>query len=129
MKKYAALFLLLYVLLMCSPVIALAEAVTGDTPLAYTWEMLGTIAGATAATLLIVQYLKSMIDQIVHVPTRLLALVVALMLLLGAHAFTTGITWSDVPLILVNAFVVALAAMGAYENTFGRPDTDGKNSV
>ena len=29
-----------------------------------------------------------------------------------------GLTWLDVPLVAVIAFVVALAAMGAYEMTF-----------
>jgi hypothetical protein len=45
---------------------------------AYNWETLGTVAGATAATVLIVQYAK-------------------------------------LPLVGVNAVVVAMAAMGGYK--------------
>lgn len=87
---------------------------------AYTWESLATVAGATAATLLIVQYVKAPLDRVWKVPTRGLALAVAFALLLMARAFTVGLAWPDVPLLMVNAFVVALAAMGAYEATFGK---------
>lgn len=81
----------------------------------YTWELLATTAGATAATLLIVQYLKDLIDRWTHVPTRLVVLIVAGSIITCAQAFTLGLTWSDAPLVVINAFVVAFAAIGAYD--------------
>ena len=81
----------------------------------YTWQMLATTAGATAATLLVVQYLKDLIDRVVHVPTRLLVLLIASAITILAHAFTVGIAWPDIPLLLLNSFMVSFAAMGAYE--------------
>lgn len=85
----------------------------------FTWAQLATIAGATAATLLIVQFLKLPVDKVFgKVPTRIVAYVIALALMLVATAFTTGITTQDALLAAVNAFIVALAAMGSYEITF-----------
>lgn len=124
MKKIIVTFILaLFVLLMLMPVIALAEAAVGgasDTP--YDWATLGTIAGATAATLLIVQFIKAPLDKVGHIPTRALVYIIAFLILLGAQAFTSGLTLAAVPLIFVNAFVVALAAMGSYEATFAKMD-------
>ena len=39
----------------------------------------------------------------------------ALIILLLAGQFTTGLTWESALLTAVNAVIVALAAMGAYE--------------
>ena len=86
----------------------------------YTWDSLATIGGATSATLLIVQYVKAPLDRWRHIPTRLITLIVAFALLAAARAYTVGLEWLDVPLILVNSFVVALAAMGAYEVSFAK---------
>lgn len=86
----------------------------------YTWDLLATTAGATAATLLIVQVLKLPLDRVWKVPTRAVVVVIAFILMLAAQAATRGLTWPDVPLVLVNACMVALAAMGAYEVSFAR---------
>lgn len=86
----------------------------------YTWELLATTAGATAATLLIVQFLKLPLDKVWKIPTRAFVLGIAFALMAGAQAIIRGLTWPDVPLVLVNAFVVALAAMGAYEVSFAK---------
>lgn len=80
----------------------------------YTWETLGTTAGCSAAVLLITQYVKEYMPA--WLPTRLLVLLLSALLLSGAWLFADSAhSLGDVPLILVNAFVVALAAMGAYE--------------
>ncbi len=88
----------------------------------YTWDTLATLGGATAATLLIVQFLKAPLDKIWKIPTRWVAWLIAFLLLLGAQTVTKGITWQDVPLLIVNAFLVTFAAMGAYEATFSTSD-------
>ena len=41
-----------------------------------------------------------------------------LLIMLGAKAFTAGLQIADLPLLAINAFVVALAAIGTYEMTF-----------
>ncbi len=88
----------------------------------YTWEYLATLAGATAATLLIVQFLKVPLDKVWKIPTRLFVYFIALIILLIATAFTTGITIQNAPLAAVNAFLVALTAYGTYEVTFAKLD-------
>lgn len=85
---------------------------------AYSWAQLATITGATAAVLLIVQFIKLPVDKVYHIPTRVIVYVIALLVMTGAQAFTAGFKWADFPLIVINAFVVGLAAMGAYEQTF-----------
>lgn len=115
MKKLIyCLVLTLSVLLMCS--VALAEGELPTEP--FSWEYLGTIAGATVAVLLITQLLKLPLDKIWKVPTRIVVYVIALIILLVATNFTAGLSWSNALLTAINAVIVALAAMGAYEVTF-----------
>ena len=90
-----------------------------------------TSTGATAMVLLIVQYLKVPLDNVWRIPTRIFVLGLSFGILLTAKAFTSGLIWADIPLLALNAFVVALAAMGAYEATFAKrktPCNDADNS-
>jgi hypothetical protein len=89
---------------------------------AYSWLYLATVAGATAATLLIVQYLKVPLDTVWKIPTRLLVYFIALAIMLVAQYFVDGLTVEKAALAVVNAFVVALAAYGSYELTFSKID-------
>lgn len=138
MKKVILFLLLAFVLVLtlAFPVCALAEGaasdpgtevVATDAPVAdeqpatpYTWAYLASLAGATAATLLIVQFLKVPLDKVWRIPTRVFVYFVALAILLIATAFTNGITIENAPLAAVNAFLVALTAYGSYEVTFAR---------
>ncbi len=88
----------------------------------YTWEYLASIAGATAATLLIVQFLKVPLDVVWKIPTRVFVYIVALIILLVAIAFTTGLNLQNALMAVVNAFLVALTSYGAYEVTFAKLD-------
>lgn len=120
MKKILfALVTLLMITLMCT--VALAEGELPTEP--FTWEYLATIAGASMATLLIVQLLKLPIDKVWKIPTRIVAYVIALILMTLATHFTGGIGWSSFGLAAVNAVIVALTAMGAYEITFKKLET------
>lgn len=117
MKK---LFVFTLILMMLLPVVAQAE---GDLPTEpFTWAQLATIAGATAAVLLIVQLLKLPLDKVWKIPTRIVVYLISLILLLLANLFTDGITLQSGILTAVNAVIVALAAMGAYEMTFRKLD-------
>ena len=98
------------------PVVAIAE---GELPVdPFSWEQLATIAGATVATLLIVQLLKLPMDKVWKIPTRIVAYVIALIIMVLATHFTQGLNWSNFGLAALNAVIVALAAMGSYELTF-----------
>ena len=117
MKKLLwCLLLVVTLMLMCS--VALAEGELPTEP--FTWDQLATIAGATLATLLVVQLLKLPIDKVWKIPTRIVAYVIALIVMLLATHFTVGITWNNGILAAVNAVIVALAAIGSYEITFAK---------
>ena len=79
----------------------------------FTWQVLSTMTGATAATMLLTQILKgiSFIDKL---PTRLLSYIVALVILITATVFSVPVTVSAIVLCLINSAVVALAAQGGY---------------
>ena len=114
MKKLFLCLLLVSVLLM--PIVALAEGELPTDP--FSWEQLATIAGATLATLLIVELLKLPFDKVWTIPTRIIVYVIALIVLILATYFTQGLTPNTALLTAINAIIVALSAMGAYELTF-----------
>ena len=136
MKKLLSLVLLLLaVTLFAFPVSARAEdtadATTGitaseaGTPAEpFTWQYLASIAGAAAFTLLVVQFLKAPLDKIWKIPTRVFAYIIALLTMLVATAFTTGLDIQTALLAVVNAFIAALTAYGAYEVTFAKLDNN-----
>lgn len=109
-----ALILVGYMLLM--PGVAMADGELPTEP--FTWEYLATIAGGTVATLLIVQLLKLPLDRVWKIPTRLVAYIIALVISLLAMHFNIGLTIESGLLAAINAVIIALAAMGAYEVTF-----------
>ena len=136
MKKM--LIFLVALALLILPIVAAAEAVgpvqetvmqenvpaeetaTAGLKSPFTWSYLATIAGATAATLLIAQFTKMPLDRVWKIPTRALVYVIAFLILLMAQLFTGGLTVDKFVLTAVNAFVVALAAYGSYELTFAK---------
>lgn len=117
-KLFVFLMVALMAMLLCS--VALAEGELPAEP--FTWQYIATIAGATAATLLIVQLLKLPLDKVWKIPTRIWVYIIALILMLAAALFTTGLDLQTGLLTAVNAVIVALAAMGAYEMTFAKSD-------
>jgi len=83
-----------------------------------TWAGLGTFAGAVAATLLIVQYVKPAFPGI---DTRLMALGIALLIQIGVTLIAGGLA-QDYALAVFNAVLVASSAMGTYQVTFADGD-------
>lgn len=119
MKKF--IFVLLAMAMLVIPCIAIAEGSAASdvsTGEPFTWQYLGTIAGAAAFTLLVVQFFKVPLDKVWKIPTRVLAYLVALTIMLVASAFTSGLTIQTALLAAVNALIAALTAMGGYEVTF-----------
>lgn len=81
-----------------------------------TLATLGTFAGATFAVGLITQFIKGALDRLVKMPTQLVALLIAWLVLLGrTWVMDGGLPMGAVYLDLLNGFMVALAAIGGYE--------------
>lgn len=120
MKKFF-IWIALALLICCAAASALAEAIGAETE-PFTWAYLGTIGGSAAFTLLVVQFIKAPLDKVWKLPTRFVAYVIALAVLLVATAFTSGLNVETVLLSLCNALLAALSAYGMYELTFAKAD-------
>ncbi len=83
-----------------------------------TWDFLGTMAGAVAATTLIVQFLKIPLDKVWKIHTRYVVYFISFLLLFFVELFTGNVTFERTILIMLNAIIVTMAAMGTYEVTF-----------
>lgn len=79
----------------------------------FTWQMLGTYAGCTAAVGLITEFIKG-IGVLKRIPTQLVSYVLALILMMLSAAFMGGITVDSAVLTVFNAVVVSLASNGGY---------------
>ncbi|MDR2558687.1 MAG: hypothetical protein LBC86_03970 [Oscillospiraceae bacterium] len=78
----------------------------------FTWAILATFAGASAATAVITQTIKRVLSK---VPTQLVSYAVAVIILLLATAATgTAEDWTGWAIIPLNAIIVSAAANGAY---------------
>ena len=127
MKK---LFVCIVSLVMLFPAVVAAEEIAVELAASvveselptnpFSWEQLATIAGASMATMLIVQLLKLPLDKVWKIPTRIIVFIVAAIVMLLATYFTQGLTWDTAILTLLNAVIAALTAMGGYELTFAK---------
>ena len=80
----------------------------------FSWDILGTLAGATMAVGIITQIIKEL-PFIKAIPTQAVSYVLALVIMIAAQAFTGGLTASGAALAAINAAMVSLAANGGYE--------------
>lgn len=113
----AALVLLVTCLVL--PALTLAEGALLNDGAFFDWASIGTFSGAVAATVFVVQLLKLPLDKVWKIPTRLVAYLVALAILVAAKVFGGGITWDGFALCLINGVLVSLSAMAAYEVAIG----------
>jgi hypothetical protein len=103
----------------------------------FTWEYLGSLAGAVAVVLLIIQFTKVPIDRVIlrifgqsfRLPTRLLVFLLALVILITAAYFLGTLTMETAVISIFNAVLVAWTAMGAYETTFSKIEKKSSTSV
>lgn len=79
----------------------------------FTWEYIATFAGAMALTGLVTQFIKGFI----HIPTQLLAYLVAVAVLYLGLFFTGGLTWPAAVLTLFNGILIATATSGTIDGT------------
>lgn len=122
MKKIN-LFILAMTAMLTIALPACAEAAQPDA--FFDWSYLATYSGAVAAVVFIVQFLKLPIDKLGHVPTRVLVYVVSLAVLLLAQLFTgNAFTPEVIALAVLNAVIVAFAAMGVYERAIALPEAE-----
>ena len=79
----------------------------------FDWGMLGTFAGAAAATGIVTQAVKGIFQKI---PTQLVSYVIAVLVLGLATAATGGSSdWTGWALVPLNAVVVSLASNGGFD--------------
>lgn len=77
----------------------------------FTWDMLATFAGCSAATAILTQFLKNLF---VKLPTQWLSYIIAVIILYLATLFTGGMSGAAAAIIPLNAVLVSLASNGAY---------------
>mgnify|MGYP005763679621 FL=1 len=79
----------------------------------FDWTMLGSFAGAAAATGLVTQAVKGIFQKI---PTQLVSYVIAVVILGLATAATGAVSdWTGWALVPLNAVVVSLASNGGFD--------------
>ena len=79
----------------------------------FDWTMLGSFAGAAAATGLVTQAVKGIFQKI---PTQLVSYVIAVVILGLAPAATGAVSdWTGWALVPLNAVVVSLASNGGFD--------------
>lgn len=81
----------------------------------FTWEYLITFAGAMTATGILTQFIKGLLDKVVHIPTQLLAYIIALAVLLIGAGFGGTLTPSTAALSFLNAVLIATATSGTVD--------------
>ncbi len=80
----------------------------------FTWADLASYAGATMAVLIITQFTKEL-PGIVKIHTRVWAYILSVVILILGTVFTVSpIGPQDILLCLINAVLVAMAAIGGY---------------
>jgi len=107
------------------PVVGMATDGAPDIGGYFSWEGIGTFAGAVALVVFIVQALKLPLDRVWRIPTKYVVYVVSLCVLLLAQAYVPplgGLTLQSAFLCMFNAFLVSLTAMATYENIIHKPE-------
>ena len=79
----------------------------------FDWTMLGSFAGAAAATGIVTQAVKGIFQKI---PTQIVSYVIAVVILGLATAATGAVSdWTGWALVPLNAVVVSLASNGGFD--------------
>lgn len=82
----------------------------------FTWEILGTMAGATAAVTLVTQFVKWLTGgKVTGWGMRAVSFAVALAVLYAAALFTGTLDAATAVITILNAIIVTLAANGLYD--------------
>jgi hypothetical protein len=80
----------------------------------FTYQSLGTLTGAVAATVLIAEFCKQIWPQ-QKLSTRWIVLLIAEVVVLAADIAANGLILKDMPLDCLNGLLVASSAMGSWQ--------------
>ena len=80
----------------------------------FSWDMLGTLAGAVFAVAILTELTKGL-PLIKKIPTQMWSFLLACAVLIAAQAFTDGLMAPSCFLAVINAALVSLAANGGYD--------------
>ena len=86
----------------------------------FTWDYLATIGGCAVVVLIVVQLTKNLLDKLIKIPTAIYAYVLAVIVMLLATAFTTGLTPANGLLTLFNGWIVACTASRTHDAIAGK---------
>lgn len=106
-------------LMLVIPVTAFAENTNIE---GYSWTLLASVAGASAFTLAVVQFIKAPLDKVWKIPTRMLAYIISFAVMFGSRMITEGFSFEAILYAGVNALVAGSTAIGAYEVTLKKHD-------
>lgn len=126
MKKIFAILMAMLMILL--PAIAVAEApATASTADVITeaaeplsWDYLVTVGGCAVFVLIVVQMTKEWLDKLIKIPTAWYAYILAVITMLLATAFTSGLSISAGVLTLFNGWIVAATASRTYDAMAGK---------
>lgn len=93
----------------------------------FNYEYLGTLAGATAATTLIVQFLKKL-PVIKKLRTRWLVLIVATSLIIAVALITGQFRIYNLLLYIINSLFVTTLSIGSWHTVTKNSKSDKKNT-
>jgi hypothetical protein len=79
----------------------------------FTWDRLGTYAGAAALVALVTQLTKNL-PYISKIPTQVWSYILAVLVLIASQVFTGALSASSAALSLANGVLVSLASNGGY---------------
>lgn len=109
MKKIFYVLLALMMVMTWAPVRA-EEAMPAEF---FTWDRLGTYAGAAALVALVTQLTKNL-PYISKIPTQVWSYILAVLVLIASQVFTGTLSASSAALSLANGVLVSLASNGGY---------------
>lgn len=118
MKKFKRIMLVIALALLATVMLGtcFAEETNAEPTLPaefFTWDNLGTYAGAAALVALVTQLTKEL-RYINKIPTQVWSYILAVVILIASQIFTGTLTGSSAALALANGVLVSLASNGGY---------------
>ena len=77
-----------------------------------TWDILLTYGGCVAGTIILTEFVKKLFPKVI---AQLVSFVIAIAIMIFGHLATKDFALAEVPLYLINAVAVSLAANGGFD--------------
>ena len=111
MKKLMLMMIAVLMLtVLCAHALAEGETLPAEF---FTWDMLGSYAGAAALVALVTQLTKEL-PYVSRIPTQVWSYILAVLVLLASLIFTGKLTAANACLTLANGVLVSLTSNGGY---------------